>query len=111
LYDLGRHKTCSFLFLAQSGPEAQSKRFCPYYFCSGWINKNQPQKKFPWLVDHQLASVLVGTVQADRRGRFKLNKNATDMGTSVAVSKSDQKSGLTAVQRRAQRVIANNYRC
>jgi hypothetical protein len=51
------------------------------------LKQNQPQN-FSVAGDNQLASVWVVEVQADRRGRFRLNKNATDMGTSVAVVKS-----------------------
>ena len=58
-----------------------------------WLNENQPQ------------DISVAGGWSDRWIRkdaaFSINKNATDMGTSVAVRRSNQKAGLTARQRRA----------
>jgi hypothetical protein len=53
--------------------------------------KNQPQKN-PWLVAFAQTNVLAVEMQAKRRGCYVLNKNATDMGASVAFAKLNQET-------------------
>jgi hypothetical protein len=47
------------------------------------LKQNQPGK-IPWLLIIEQMDPFAMTMQANQRGSILLNKNATDMGTSVA---------------------------
>jgi hypothetical protein len=72
---VGRKPTCS---------TSRSTHNVPVFFQETAKNKTS-HRNIPWLVVSEQTDALAVTMQATRGGCSRINKNATDMGASVAV--------------------------